>query len=336
MLNLFQFGVLLILNLLIIINFDLISKYFNLYDIPNQYRKKQLKPVSLLGGFIFVINFSFFLLFDIYFKLNTFESFFGLNTNIKLYSFIFLFFCIYSIGYADDKFDLQPFTKIVLVTICLYLIIENNQGLVINSIKSTILTREIDLYFIGPYFTIFCILCYMNAMNMFDGVNLVSFLHFFLIGLVLLVDNKIFIFSLVLLFSLLVFGYLNLRNFSFLGDSGVYVLAFISGITLIALYKNNNLNIEEILILIYLPMLDFFRLFFVRIYKGKSPFLPDENHLHHLLMKKLKFKKSLLIIFSLLYFPVILNYLFDVAYSVLILFITIYIVLLYKLKKKTN
>ena len=94
MLNLFHFGVLLILNLLIIINFDLISKYFNLYDIPNQYRKKQLKPVSLLGGFIFVINFSFFLLFDIYFKLNTFESFFWFKHKYKII-FIHIFIFLY-------------------------------------------------------------------------------------------------------------------------------------------------------------------------------------------------------------------------------------------------
>lgn len=336
MLNLIQCFSFIVLNSLILIYFNFFSKYFNLFDIPNQYRKKQVKPISLFGGFIFVINFSLFLFFDIFFNFNVFESFFGLNSHIKLYSFIFIFYTVYLIGYADDKFDLRPFSKIILVTICLYLVINNNQALVINSIRSNFLTREIDLYFIGPYFTILCIVCFMNAMNMFDGVNLVSFLQFFLIGTVLLIDNKIFIFSLVLLFSLFVFGYLNLKNLSFLGDSGVYVLAFISGIILIALYKNNNLNVEEILILIYLPMLDFFRLFFSRIYKGNSPFLPDENHLHHLLIKKLKFKNTLLVIFLLLYFPVILNYLLDLTYLVLLVFVTIYFILLYKLKKKTN
>ena len=336
MLNLIQCFSFIILNSLILVYFNFFSKYFNLFDIPNQYRKKQIKPISLFGGFIFVINFFLFLFFDIYFKFHTFENFFGLETHIKLYSFIFIFYIIYLIGYADDKFDLRPFSKIVLVFICLYLIINNNQALVINSLRSTFLTREIDLYFMGPYFTIVCILCYMNAMNMFDGVNLVSFFHFFLIAIVLLIDNKIFVFSLVLLFSLFVFGYLNLKNLSFLGDSGVYVLAFISAIILVILYKNNNLNVEEILILIYLPILDFFRLFFSRIYKGKSPLLPDENHLHHLLIKKLKFKNTLIIIFLLLYSPVILNYLLDLTYTVLLVFVTIYFIILYKLKKKTN
>ena len=56
----------LLVNISFITFFKKISHTFNLYDYPNLERKKHLKPVSLLGGFIFFINFDLFIFFDIY------------------------------------------------------------------------------------------------------------------------------------------------------------------------------------------------------------------------------------------------------------------------------
>ncbi len=325
----------LIINLIVIFFFNLLSKYFNLFDYPNQKRKKQVKPISLFGGFIFVINFSLIIFFDITFNNDYLINYLGLNSNLKLLSFVILFYIIYLIGYADDKFDLRPFTKLLLITFCLYMIVQNNQNIVINSLRSILFIKEIDLFFLGPSFTIFCILCYMNAMNMFDGINLVSFLHFLSVAIIIIIDNNILNFGLVLLFSLLIFGYLNFKNLSYLGDSGVYVLSLISAIFLIIFYKNNNINAENILIIIYLPIIDFIRLFFVRIYKGVSPFLSDEKHFHHLLKKKYNYKKAVIIISILLYLPIMLSYLFNFTLLILLLFTIIYFILLNKLQKKS-
>lgn len=336
MLNFSQFLIYIFINILILVKFKFLSKYFNLFDIPNQNRKKQIKPISLFGGFIFVINFSLYLFFDIYNEENILTSFFGLNSNIKIFLFIVLFFSVYLIGYADDKFDLKPFTKIVLVTICFYLISKISPNILINSIRSSYLLQEVDLYFIGPYFTIFCLLCFLNAMNMFDGINLIACLQFLLIAIILLINDKVSTFSLIFIFSLIVFGYLNFKNLSYLGDSGIYVLSLITGLLLISFYKSNNLNVEQIIILIYLPILEFIRLFFSRIYRGRSPFLADENHLHHLLLKKFDLNKTILIISVLLYLPQIFNYIFGLTHLVLILFIVLYLYILKKLKKKTK
>ena len=38
--------------------------------------------------------------------------------------------------------------------------------------------------------------------------------------------------------------------------------------------------------LIFYPLIDLMRVFIIRIYNKKSPFHPDQNHLHHLLLKK--------------------------------------------------
>ena len=327
-LNIIQLLTFLTINFIFIYRFEYLSRFFNLFDYPNKIRKKQHEPISLLGGFIFFINFFIFLFFDIFFEQDTFKLIFKINSNIQLFTFIIVFCAIYLVGYADDKFDLRPFSKVVIVTFCLYLIIYYNPHFLINSLRSELLHKEVDLFYIGPYFTILCLLCFINAMNMFDGINLVSFFQFLLINLIFLIESNIFEFNLILIFSLLVFGYLNFKNKTFLGDSGVYILSLVSGILLIILYKSNQLNVEDIIILIYLPILDFIRLFFTRIYNGNSPFLPDEKHFHHFLVKKNSFNKTILIIFLMIYLPPILTYIFNISYLILLLFIIIYFVLI--------
>jgi UDP-GlcNAc:undecaprenyl-phosphate GlcNAc-1-phosphate transferase len=79
-----------------------------------------------------------------------------------------------------------------------------------------------------------------------------------------------------------------------LGDAGSLLLG-----TIIALYVFHLLSLEyelkpnfavnkallAIVIVIY-PLIDLLRVFIIRIAQKKSPFHPDKNHLHHLLLKK--------------------------------------------------
>ena len=46
---------------------------------------------------------------------------------------------------------------------------------------------------------------------------------------------------------------------------------------IINFYDNTKVKVEYIFIMIFLPIIDFFRLFFVRIYKFGDPFKADEN-----------------------------------------------------------
>ena len=38
--------------------------------------------------------------------------------------------------------------------------------------------------------------------------------------------------------------------------------------------------------ILVVPLLDTLRVFSIRIAKGRSPFIPDRNHIHHLLLDK--------------------------------------------------
>ena len=58
-----------------------------------------------------------------------------------------------------------------------------------------------------------------------------------------------------------------------------------------------------------IPGLDLIRLFIIRIANKKNPLSSDRNHLHHILINKFSFKKTLFIILSLIILPILLNYL---------------------------
>jgi UDP-GlcNAc:undecaprenyl-phosphate/decaprenyl-phosphate GlcNAc-1-phosphate transferase len=47
-----------------------------------------------------------------------------------------------------------------------------------------------------------------------------------------------------------------------------------------------NETLFAVLVILY-PLLDLLRVFILRIKEGKSPFEADQNHLHHLLNRKL-------------------------------------------------
>lgn len=322
------------LNFFIIFFFNRLSIIFNLYDYPSIERKKQKIPISLFGGFIFLINFLFFVLFDFKFNNKFFLYSIGLDTNIKIIFFLMLFLAIYLIGYIDDKISLRPFSRLILLCILSYLLIYYNPVLDIKTLRSNIYNNDIDLFFFGPLFTAICIVIYMNAMNMFDGINLIAFLHFFSIPVIFILDNFLIQFSIIVCLSLLTFGFLNFKNLTFFGDSGIYILSFICSLMIIFFYNRTQVNVENILLIIYLPMIDFFRLFFSRIYFGKNPFNGDENHLHHYLIKKFNFKSTIIIYIALIYIPLFVNYLLDKSGFLLLIMITIYFLLIKYLKLK--
>jgi UDP-GlcNAc:undecaprenyl-phosphate/decaprenyl-phosphate GlcNAc-1-phosphate transferase len=319
-----------LVNICILVFFKKISKYFNLYDYPDLKRKKQTRPISLFGGFIFLINLFIFIFFDIFFNQKFFLNNLDINKSIEITFFILIFCSIYIIGYIDDKINIKPFDKLILLLIISYIFIYYNPNFIIITLRSGIINQDIDLFFIAPIFTAICIVAFINAMNMFDGINLVAFLQFSAISLSFMLGNFLIYFSLLMLFSLSIFGYLNFKNLTFFGDSGIYILSFLSAILIIKFYNSFILNIEDILLIIFLPMIDFFRLFFVRIYIGSNPFRADRRHFHNYLNNKYGFKNTIIIYISLIYIPVMLNSFFNIAIYLLIIMTIAYLFLLKK------
>ena len=71
-----------------------------------------------------------------------------------------------------------------------------------------------------------------------------------------------------------------------MGNSGAYFIGALVSLILIKNYNTGILKLEEVLILSLIPILDMFRVIFLRVTRGYHPFKKDELHLHHIIKKR--------------------------------------------------
>jgi UDP-GlcNAc:undecaprenyl-phosphate GlcNAc-1-phosphate transferase len=174
---------------------------------------------------------------------------------------------------------------------------------------------------------------------MIDGHNGICVIYsiYCFVYLFLLSNNNLNEIFLIILPTLFVITYFNLKNKMFLGNSGSFLL---SGILSYYLIINNNyydkISVEKIFLLLIIPGLDMFRLFITRINNHKNPFSADRNHLHHLLLNNNKnYNHKYLIYFLILIIPSILSAIEITKSAYLIIILTIlYFIIVKKLKIK--
>ena len=325
-------------NFFILKFYNEISFKYNLYDVPDEKRKKQPKPIPLLGGVFFLFNFLSYFIFEYFFNQKTFFHLLGFVGNKDILIFIVSVLIIFVVGYIDDKLKLKPITKLLLLGIICWVVFSTNSQIVINSLTFSFYSKPIDLFNLSIFFSILCVLCLINSINMLDGINIISGLYFLSVAFVLIIYNYHVYFALMLILSIIYFIKLNYNGRIFLGDSGIYIVSFLFALIFIDFYEERNFSAERILLFMFLPMIDFFRLIIVRIYNKKHPFHADENHFHHILSKKFDHKTKIIFLIVFLYLPIILDYLFrNNELFIIVFMLTIYFLTLsFKLKKSKN
>ena len=340
MININLIALFILLNLPILIFFNSLILKFNIYDHGDSKRKIHTYPISLFGGTIIIYNFIIAIIINFFFETFLIDKDF-LISNRENFTFIFGSILFYFLGLFDDKYILNSNKKFLLSFILVYLILSIDETLIIKEI--TLLDFDtIELYGFSKPFSILCFLLFLNALNMFDGINLQAALYSLIIFFIFLLKNLNFNFNIIILFSLILFLYFNYKNKCFLGDSGSNLLFFIISYTIIKNYNlDRSFQIEEIYILMFLPGLDMFRLFLFRLIKGNNPFKPDNEHIHHIILKLIKQKtKTALFIFFLNIF-VIATYYFishELIYCIIITvlyFLFVYFVY-FKIKSYEN
>ena len=157
-------------------------------------------------------------------------------------------------------------------------------------------------------FTVLIIVAVTNAINLSDGLDGlaggITLLTFLCIGfLSYLVQFKA---SQVISIAMVgtIFGLLRYNTHPasvFMGDAGSQLLGFVAITLFLALTRNNNqISIILMLFMIGIPIIDTVCVFAQRIFKGRSPFVADKNHIHHKLMRLgLYHSESVLIIYLL-------------------------------------
>ena len=319
------------LNILIYFNINFLISIFNIYDKPNK-NKIHKKKVSLIGGTILFINIFFFL---VYSKINFLDYFYF---NKDFISFFIIIFGFYLVGLYDDKYQLLPSSRIILMSFILYISIALNSSLQISKIDFSFFQKQFYLNNLSTFSSIICILIFTYSLNMFDGINLQSISYCIFIFFLFYFFSNFEIFYLIIIITLLFLLILNYKNKIFLGDSGIYILGGLISFVIITEYNKQNIKFfaDDIFILMMIPGLDFIRIFFERILNGRNPFLGDQNHLHHLIFNKFGFLTSYLMIVSL-YISTFLFKLINISnYFIIILYVIFYNILYLYFKKNFN
>ena len=124
-----------IINFLFIFFYNFLAKVFNVYDIPNEIRKKHIGPIPLLGGLLFFFNFILFFIFEFIFNQKSFFYDLGLNSNLNIAIFLLSLSSIFLIGYIDDKIKLSAFKKFILLSLVSYVFFISNDKILINYLQ---------------------------------------------------------------------------------------------------------------------------------------------------------------------------------------------------------
>ena len=328
-----MFAILVILNFFLFFFFNKLSKLINLFDIPNDNRKLHKKPIAAIGGFLIFVNLFIYFIFTEY-------KYFYLNiplTNFNNYDFVIFFVfstLFFLIGLCDDKYNLNANFKLILFLLIIIILLFSSENFLFTYLKFSFLRNSIDISYIIFPFLILCFLLYLNAFNMFDGINLQSSLYSQSIFLIFILKGVFIDISLIMILSLIFFSYLNFKNKCFLGNNGALLIAFI--VAFLFIKSQNTLHpflADEIFLAMAVPGFDLLRLAIQRICRKKHPFHPDRKHLHHLLLKRIGYNKTLLLVISIMIIPNYLSILYGRTEYFIILTLLIYSYIILKFNK---
>ncbi len=258
---------------------------------------------------------------SIFVVLSLTSIFFYLN-KIEIYDFSILIplSVIFLVGIYDDVYNVDFKLKFIFQIIVAKIIIDS--GFIIDNFHGFIGLFEINRI-MAQLVTMFIIVSIINALNLIDGIDglasSISLLFIISYEFFASVNTDFYFLSLIIISCLIPLYYFNFRKTKkiFLGDSGSYILGGLLSIYVLNILSNGyrikpefdiNKIIFVISILIY-PIIDVIRIFFLRVSRNKSPFHPDRNHIHHIILKKTNshFKSTLTIVLSSIFFIILVQ-----------------------------
>jgi len=278
-----------IITLVVIPSIVRISNEKNFFDVPNR-RKLNKVATPTLGGVAIFIGL---VLGSILFLKNHFFP----EWQYLFVSIIMMLF----VGLVDDLMVINAWKKFS---------IQLGAALILVLMGNFRITQAYELFSFSVFanwfsipLSVIVILFLINAINLIDGIDGLAAALSLLVSLVLgtwfcLTGNTGYaIICIALCGSLAAFLRFNLSNGPnkiFMGDTGSLVLGtFLAAIAI----RFNELNAIAsspfrfsqapvlAMALLIVPTTDTLRVFTIRILKKRSPFSPDKNHIHHLLIK---------------------------------------------------
>ena len=316
--------ILILVNFFLFKKINFIGKKLNLVDSPDGNLKLHKNTSFTIGGLIFLINISIILILSYFVN----KSFFNIENKLIFYG---IFILIFLVGFLDDKKNLSPKIKFILLIFLIGFFLLVEPGNKINSLYFSTIDLNISVENYSFFFTLLCYLLFLNAVNMFDGINLQLCLYSFLGLIYLFIYNLNFQYLYLFIFFIYFFIW-NFNGKIFMGDNGSLSLSFFFSYLFINNYNLGNFQgVEQIFIYMAIPGIDMLRLFIVRLVNKKNPFKGDNNHLHHILSKSFGEKKAAIFIFLLIIFSIILSFL-NFFISLLSIIIIYFYLLIFTMK----
>ena len=244
--------------------------------------------VPRLGGVAIYIGFLFS---QLYFFISDFSS---LDHPKNYFLLLFGVLLLFVLGILDDLVDLKAHLKFY-VQLLVAVILVWNADIRVESFHGVLGLETLPIWF-SYAFSILVITFFINAYNLIDGIDtLSSSIGMFVLvcfGLVFLYNGAYL--ETVLAFSvfgaLLGFWFYNKPPAKiFMGDSGTLSMGLLMAyfsirVTDLPLDAEGTISPVFAFVVLSYPAIDTLRVFTVRILNGKSPFSPDRNHIHHLLL----------------------------------------------------
>ena len=244
--------------------------------------------VPRLGGVAIYIGFLFSQLYFFISDSSSIEN--PKNYLLLLFGVLMLFV----LGILDDLVDLKAHLKFY-VQLLVAVILVWNADVRVESFHGVLGLETLPIWF-SYAFSILVITFFINAYNLIDGIDtLSSSIGMFVLGCfgMVFLYNGAYL-ETVLAFSvfgaLLGFWFYNKPPAKiFMGDSGplsmgLLMAYFAIRVTDLSLDAEGTISPVFAFVVLSYPAIDTLRVFTVRILNGKSPFSPDRNHIHHLLL----------------------------------------------------
>lgn len=271
------------LVVLLVILLRPVGSRFKLYDMPSG-RKNHSAPVLVVGGIAMILAFKICLLF--------------IQPNHYNISYLVLaLFFLMIVCLVDDLHHLSSKKLFLAQVLAALVIIYGGDGVVVQWLGDLFGFGPIYTSWLAPIFTLVCVLGVINAINMADGMDglagslmLVAITWF---SVLCVLSGRPVLLKMLLTLGGVVIGFLvfNMRSpwrkvaNIFMGNAGSMPLGLL--ITWLAVQLSGKIDNEVSPIIsvwvIGIPLMDMARVMVKRVREGKSPFVGDHAHIHHML-----------------------------------------------------
>jgi UDP-GlcNAc:undecaprenyl-phosphate GlcNAc-1-phosphate transferase len=265
-----------------------VAEIKHLFDVPDE-RKHHQRSVPTLGGMAIFAG----VLFSVTFWTDQIQI---VELQYIIASLIILFF----MGIKDDLVNLRASKKLIGQIIAAVILV-HMADIRLTSFFGMFGIRDLPLWF-SYFFSVFTCVVITNAFNLIDGIDTLAgslgILGAFTFGIWFhfLGFTQYSILCSALIGSLFSFLWFNKTPAKiFMGDTGSMLIGFVMALLAMKfieavriLPKSHPYKILSVPVftctVLLIPLFDTLRVFILRMAKGKSPFHPDRNHIHHILI----------------------------------------------------